>query len=56
VAILRHRAFTLYKDSEGRAISADGELSRARLAMMAAVRQVVRNGLALLGVWAPERM
>jgi arginyl-tRNA synthetase len=34
----------------------DRDLSRARLAMVAAVRQVVRSGLALLGVSAPERM
>lgn len=31
-------------------------LRQARLALVAAVRQVVRNGLALLGVSAPERM
>jgi arginyl-tRNA synthetase len=31
-------------------------LKRARLALAAAVRQVLRNGLALLGVSAPERM
>ena len=28
----------------------------ARLALVAAVRQTLRNGLALLGVSAPERM
>jgi arginyl-tRNA synthetase len=28
----------------------------ARLALAAAVRQVLRNGLALLGVSAPEKM
>ncbi|MEK6717721.1 MAG: DALR anticodon-binding domain-containing protein, partial [candidate division NC10 bacterium] len=32
------------------------DLSRTRLAMVAAVRQVIDNGLALLGVSAPERM
>jgi len=31
-------------------------LKRARLALAAAVRQVLRNGLALLGVSAPEKM
>ena len=51
-----HGYFTRYKDSEERVISGDIALSRARLAMVAAVRQVVQNGLGLLGVAAPERM
>ena len=35
----------------------DDERTRlARLALVAAVRQVLRNGLGLLGVSAPERM
>ncbi len=51
-----HGYFTRYKDSEERVISANRELSRARLAMVAAVRQVIANGLGLLGVTAPERM
>jgi len=51
-----HGYFTKYKDTEERVISADRDLSRARLAMVAAVRQVVVNGLTLLGVSAPERM
>ena len=51
-----HGYFTRYKDSEERVISEDRGLSRARLAMVAAVRQVVANGLGLLGVGAPERM
>ncbi|HSB68138.1 MAG TPA: arginine--tRNA ligase [Candidatus Methylomirabilis sp.] len=51
-----HGYFTRYKDSEERVISGDRDLSRSRLAMVAAVRQVVANGLALLGVSAPERM
>jgi arginyl-tRNA synthetase len=51
-----HGYFTKYKDTEERVISGDRNLSRARLAMVAAVRQVVANGLALLGVSAPERM
>jgi arginyl-tRNA synthetase len=34
----------------------DEIVKRARLALAAAVRQVVRNGLALLGVSAPDRM
>jgi arginyl-tRNA synthetase len=32
------------------------ELSRARLALLVATRQVLRNALGLLGVSAPERM
>lgn len=39
-----------------RVISDDLPLTRARLALAAAVRQVVRNGLGLLGVSAPEKM
>ena len=34
----------------------DEALARARLALLAATRQVLRNGLALLGVAAPEAM
>ncbi len=34
----------------------DAELARARLALLAATRQVIRNALDLLGVSAPERM
>jgi len=34
----------------------DEQLKRARLALAAAVRQVLRNGLALLGVSAPDKM
>jgi arginyl-tRNA synthetase len=33
-----------------------GELHRSRLALVAATRTVVANGLGLLGVTAPERM
>jgi len=51
-----HGYFTKYKDTEERVISGDRDLSRARLAMVAGVRQVVANGLGLLGVSAPERM
>ncbi len=51
-----HGYFTRYKDSEERVISGDRPQSRARLAMVAAVRQVVGNALELLGVGAPERM
>jgi arginyl-tRNA synthetase len=31
-------------------------VKRARLALVLAVQQVLRNGLALLGVTAPDRM
>ncbi|MGH8462166.1 MAG: arginine--tRNA ligase [Stenotrophobium sp.] len=34
----------------------DAELQSARLALISAARQVLRNGLALLGVSAPEKM
>jgi arginyl-tRNA synthetase len=34
----------------------DGALQLARLALIAAVAQVIRNGLAILGVSAPEKM
>ena len=34
----------------------DLEIRFARLALLAATRQVLRNGLALIGVSAPERM
>jgi len=51
-----HGYFTRYKDSEARVISENRELSHARLAMVATVRRVIANGLALLGVSAPERM
>ena len=34
----------------------DEKLKRARLALVAATRQVLRNGLAVLGVSAPEKM
>jgi arginyl-tRNA synthetase len=39
-----------------RVLSDDAELTAARLGLVAAVRTVVANGLALLGMRAPERM
>ncbi|AUS10263.1 arginine--tRNA ligase [Laceyella sacchari] len=42
--------------NEHRVITDDAELSQARLALFAGVRQVLRNGLSLIGVSAPERM
>ena len=46
-----HKFYTLH-----RVISADNELSRARLALVKAVKIVMANGLNLLGITAPERM
>jgi arginyl-tRNA synthetase len=37
-------------------ITEDKELSRSRLALVLSVKKVIRNGLGLLGVSAPERM
>ena len=34
----------------------DAELAHARLALLVATRQVIRNALAVLGVSAPQRM
>ena len=48
-------AFHSYYAAE-RFLVDDRELARARLALLAATRQVIRNALALLGVDAPERM
>ena len=39
-----------------RVITEDKELTLARLLLVKAVRQVVKNGLALIGVTAPEKM
>jgi arginyl-tRNA synthetase len=44
-----------YYNSE-RFLVEDAGLREARLALLLAVRQVLRNGLALLGVSAPEKM
>jgi arginyl-tRNA synthetase len=48
-------AFHSYYAAE-RFLVDDVELARARLALLAATRQVIRNALGLLGVSAPERM
>jgi arginyl-tRNA synthetase len=48
-------AFHSYYGAE-RFLVEDRELARARLALLAATRQVIRNALAILGVGAPERM
>lgn len=52
-----HRYFNLgIKDAENRIITSDVNLSKARLALVAGVRIVLRNGLNLMGVSAPEKM
>jgi arginyl-tRNA synthetase len=47
--------FHSYYNAE-RVLVADAGLKQARLALILAVRQVLQNGLALLGVSAPEKM
>ncbi|MCW5576756.1 MAG: arginine--tRNA ligase [Burkholderiales bacterium] len=47
--------FHSYYNAE-RFIAGDAALTQARLALALAVRQVLKNGLALLGVGAPEKM
>jgi len=53
-ALMRHLA-QYYYDSE-RILVDDTALKHARLALVCATAQVLRNGLALLGVSAPQRM
>jgi arginyl-tRNA synthetase len=48
-------AFHAYYNKQ-RVLSDDPVLSRGRLYLVAAVRKVIRNGLGLLGVSAPEKM
>ncbi|MEO8806212.1 MAG: arginine--tRNA ligase [Burkholderiaceae bacterium] len=48
-------AFHSYYGAE-RFLVEDAELARARLALLVATRQVIRNALGVLGVSAPERM
>ncbi|MEO7007812.1 MAG: arginine--tRNA ligase [Caldimonas sp.] len=48
-------AFHSYYAAE-RFLGVGAELTRARLALLVATRQLIRNALALLGVSAPERM
>jgi arginyl-tRNA synthetase len=48
-------AFHSYYGAE-RFLVDDAALARARVALLAATRQVIRNALAVLGVSAPERM
>jgi arginyl-tRNA synthetase len=51
-----HSYYTLGKKSGERFIGADPVKTSARLAMARALKQVLANGLAVLGVSAPERM
>jgi arginyl-tRNA synthetase len=48
-------AYHSYYDSE-RILVDDEKLKSARLALVAAVAQVLHNGLAVLGVGAPQKM
>jgi arginyl-tRNA synthetase len=57
LAALFHRYFNLGTNTPRyRIVNQDPALSRARLCLADAVRIVLRNGLSLLGVHAPERM
>ena len=57
LAAVFHRYFNLgNKVPEYRVITDDREVSRARLCLADGVRIVIRNGLALLGINAPESM
>lgn len=47
---------SFYNDPNCRVVIDDDELRDARVALITATRQVLQNGLALLGVSAPERM
>jgi arginyl-tRNA synthetase len=50
-----HGYYSRHK-ADDRVITDDRAKTQARLAMVAALKQVIANGLALLGVTAPERM
>jgi arginyl-tRNA synthetase len=45
-----------YNEKECRVLTAEAPTKRARLALYAATRQVLANGLAVLGMSAPQRM
>jgi arginyl-tRNA synthetase len=49
-------AFHSYYAAERFRVEGDAALTRSRLALLAATRQVLRNALTLLGVDAPEKM
>ena len=42
--------------SDCRVITQDKDLTRSRIALIQAVKIVLRNGLTILGITAPERM
>jgi len=42
--------------SDCRVITEDKDLTRSRIALIQAVKIVLRNGLTILGITAPERM
>ncbi len=50
-----HSYYTRYRGSE-RVVSDDAVKTQARLGLLGALRQTIRNGLDLLGVSAPEQM
>jgi len=57
LASMFHRYFNLgTKVPENRIVTADVSLTQARLCLVEGIRTVLRNGLSLLGVLAPERM
>lgn len=57
VAAQFHKYFNMgIKKAENRIISDDRRVTRARLALAAGIRLVIRNGLSLLGVGSPEKM
>ena len=49
-------AFHSYYAAERFLVEGDDALTRARLALLTATRQVLRNGLTVLGVSAPQKM
>ncbi|HUG24939.1 arginine--tRNA ligase [Piscinibacter sp.] len=49
-------AYHSYYDKVRFLVEGDAELTRARLALLSATGQVIRNALAVLGVSAPEKM
>jgi len=52
-----HKYFNLgLKTSENRVVTGDIPLSQARLVLADAIRIIIRTGLDLLGVSAPEKM
>jgi arginyl-tRNA synthetase len=52
-----HRYFNMgNKNPECRIVTADPQVSQARLLLVQAIRTVIANGLALMGVTTPEKM